>query len=190
MSNPTPKTDVRIEGVLVSPVEFDYTQEGQPRCRFVFLLPCSGLGEVNSKPYWLPVVCFGALAEQAKGLTVGQEVVTFSRINANRWIDKNDGVTVKTSQNYIAYRVGVVKMIGEPVEWFPGAPRKAKAKTKQAVLQTEPGEMPEGEPEAVNDGVSDFLHGQAEANSSAALHDGGGSAGALGLAPAGGESVV
>lgn len=156
------KSEVRVEGPLVSPPEFDYTDKGRPRCRLVFPKKCSGVGEINDKPYWLQFVAFDDLAVQANTIRVGGIVAVIGVINANRWY-ANDGVTVKTSQNYIARRIGVIKSLTEPPEWFPSVPAKVRA-PKRAAKHAE--EAPaEEEPVGIKsnfgeplDEVSAFLH--------------------------------
>lgn len=153
------KSEVRVEGPLVSPPEFDYTDKGRPRCRLVFPKKCSGGGEINDKPYWLQFVAFDDLAVQANTIQVGSIVAVIGVINANRWY-ANDGVTVKTSQNYIARRIGVIKSLTEPPEWFPGAPAKVRVprdvdKCVEALVKGEVVGVGVGEPP---DEVSAFLH--------------------------------
>lgn len=153
------KSEVRVEGPLVSPPEFGYTDKGQPRCRLVFPKKCSGVGEINDKPYWLQFIAFDDLAVQASTIRVGSIVAVIGVINANRWY-ASDGVTVKTSQNYIARRIGVVKSLTEPPEWFPSAPAKVRApkhvgKHVKASVEEETAGVTF---EAPQDEVSAFLH--------------------------------
>lgn len=153
------KSEVRVEGALVSPPEFDYTDKGRPRCRLVFPKKCSGEGEINAKPYWLQFVAFDDLAIQANMIRVGSIVAVIGVINANRWY-ANDGVTVKTSQNYIARRIGVIKSLTEPPEWLPGAPAKVRAPKRvdrrvEAPVEEESEAVEFGEPP---DEVNSFLH--------------------------------
>lgn len=161
------ESEVRLKGALVSPPEFDYTDQGQPRCRLVFPKKCTGKGELNLKPYWLQVVVFGELAVQAAELKVGSIVVTMSHINANRWYGR-DGA-VKTSQNYIAFKVGVVKSLTDSPEWLPGAPRKPRVPKVAVAESVEPDEdevpwADDGREDLSRESVSEvdmFLHGQA-----------------------------
>lgn len=151
------ESEVRIKGPLVSLPEFDHTDAGQARCRLVFPKKCTGVGEINKKPYWVQVVLFGELAEQASALAIGQMVITVSRINANRWMAQ-DGVTVKTSQNYIGYRVGVVVSLTEPIRWLPG-PTKKEKKQPQAELPMGVAEQEAVLPTPENE-VDKFLQGE------------------------------
>ena len=150
------KTECKFEGPLVSAPEFDYTDKGQARCRLTFPKKCSGQGEVNKKPYWVQVCAFGALAEQAARLSVGSNVVSYSRLNVNRWEPEAQPGVVKTSTNYIAYRIGVIRGIGEDVAWLPGAPRKAKAKEKVDEVPEVPKLQTDNESQ-----IDEFVHGQA-----------------------------
>lgn len=156
------ETEVKYKGPLVSAPEFGYigmADKKKAKCRLVFPKKCSGAGEINKKPYWLPVTCFGPLAEQAAKLRMGQIVIVVGRINANRWLAK-DGVTVKTSQNVIAFRVGVVGSIDGTPEWLPGAPRKAKAATSNQREEppVEGIDSYEDAPDVDEDRVTAFLH--------------------------------
>jgi len=128
---------------------------GKSRCRLVFAKRCKGKGDINEKPYWIQVVAFEELADQANEMSLGSTVVIECGLNVNRWLDK-DGHTVKTSANYIARKVGVVKSLTDPPEWLPGAPRKAKAAKTATVHVEGPEEEEEGNTE-----VDKFLHGQA-----------------------------
>jgi hypothetical protein len=153
------RSEVRVEGPLVSPPEFDYTDKGQPRCRLVFPKKCSGKGEINEKPYWLQFIAFDDLAIQANMIRVGSIVAVIGVINANRWYAK-DGVTVKTSQNYIARRIGVIKSLAEPPEWLPGAPAKVRALKRVAKhVEASVDDIPEAADfDEPLDWVNSFLH--------------------------------
>lgn len=128
------ETEVKIKGRLVTKPELTYIGKKealQARCRLTFAKKCSGQGDINKKPFWLPVVCFGVLAEQSAKLDEGEMTIVVARINANRWLDKNDNTKVKTSQNFIAFRVGHVEGgLDGAIAWLPGAPRKTKVQGK------------------------------------------------------------
>lgn len=147
-------TVVKIKGALVVPPEMDYTSTGQARCRLSFPKKCSGEGELNQKPFWLQVVTFGDLAEAcARQLHVGLTVVVVGHINANRWYAA-DGITVKTSQNYIAYRVGIQGEVDKNIDWLAARLTKVKKPDKQPPLL-----QAEDERAEVDKQVDDFIAG-------------------------------
>jgi single-stranded DNA-binding protein len=109
------KSRVEISAALVVAPEFEI-RNGRSICRLTFPKKCSGQGADNEKAYWVQLVCFDGLADIVAKIPMGVQLVTLSRINANRWRDK-DG-NLKTSQNYLCYKVGVFKSMSEPVEWL------------------------------------------------------------------------
>lgn len=173
------ETEVKIKGVLVKEPELTYIDvkgrpgEKQAKCSLTFAKKCSGAGEENRKPYWIPVSCFGALAEQTFKLPKGRMTIVVSRINVNRWPDKkghtdNGGnVLIHTSQNFIAFRVGHQERgLDSPIVWLPGAPRKKKIQGKGEAVTShdiaeeageDSGEPSDSDVAARDADVADFL---------------------------------
>lgn len=177
------ESEVKLRAPLVVEPELSFLADGRAKCRLSLPKKRSGKGEINSKVFWIQVMLFDKLAEQAAKIPMGSMVVVVCRINVNSWYDKKDieahipldRVRVHTSHNYIAFRVGSQhKGIDQPIEWLPGGKREKKKNGKAEQVPSEetgysgedegmPSDAEVADPALASSGVLDFAFGKKEA---------------------------